>query len=89
MGRVMQVELTQDWRGYKAGAKFPMEVIGGGVADVLLRNKWARLLPGQDGSDQGDGCQAHDTDRDTSSNRTVDSGGSKSTVKHSRKRRQS
>ena len=83
----MQVELTQDWRGYRVGARFPMEVIGGGVADVLLRNKWARLLPGPDGGSKGVGDPAHSASGDATDDRASDDSGSQSAATHRRKRR--
>ena len=79
----MQVELIQDWRGYRVGARFPMEIIGGGVADVLLRNNVARLLsgPGDDPAESV-GDTPHSESGDASVDRASVDSGSKGTTKH-------
>ena len=83
----MQVELIQDWRGYRAGACFPMEVIGGGVFDVLHRNRLARLLPEPNDESQGARDTIDGESNNTTSERASDDAGSKSTTQHRGKRR--
>ena len=83
----MQIELIKDWRGYRVGARFPMDVIGGGVADVLLRNEFARLLPADDSAGQGSGDPPYDPNRYGTDSGTGNDRGSQSTATHRGKRR--
>jgi hypothetical protein len=83
----MQVELLKDWQGYRAGAIFPMEIMGGGIYDILQRNNMARLLPGPDSpeSQQGIGA-AHVASGDTADQRAGNDRRGKDATAHRRKR---
>ena len=83
----MQVELIQDWRGYRVGARFPMEVIGGGVFDVLQRNRVARLLPEPDDQNQGSGNPVNSPRGDSTDDRASDNRRSENAAQHRGKRR--
>jgi hypothetical protein len=83
----MNVELTKDWRGFRAGAIFPMEIMGGGVYDILQRNNMARLLPGSDSPESQPGIgTAHAASGDTTSERTGNDRRNKNANQHGRKR---
>jgi hypothetical protein len=85
---MLVLELTSGWRGYRAGARFPMEVIGSGVADVLLRRNLARLLPDDDGATERAVDPPHDSHRDTADSGAGNDQRSESPASHRRKRRQ-
>lgn len=87
MDRIMQVELIQDWRGYRVGARFPMEVIGGGVFDVLQRNRVARLLSEPNDQSEGSGDSEHDQSGDTTNERASDDRRGQGATQHRGKRR--
>jgi hypothetical protein len=83
----MQVELLKDWQGYRAGAIFPMEIMGGGIYDILQRNNMARLLPGSDSAEPKPGIgAAHAASGDTADQRAGNDRRNKNANQHGRKR---
>ena len=83
----MQVELMQDWRGYRVGSRFELDVIGGGVFDVLQRNNVARLLPGPGDAGEGSRNPPYGSSGDSSDDRASDDRRGQGTAQHRGKRR--
>jgi hypothetical protein len=85
----MFVELKTMWHGFPAGHRLRVDVIGGGVADLLCRMNYAEAVDDAEPNEPneartGDGTEH--SSRDASGKRSGDDRGGQATAKYRGKR---
>jgi hypothetical protein len=85
----MFVELKTMWHGFPAGHRLRVDVIGGGVADLLCRMNYAEAVDDaepQKPSETRTGDGSEHSSRDASGKRSGDDRGGQATAKYRGKR---